>query len=386
MAYSPERSRLYLWLCLIIGLLLFISVQPSYGQNPETQVTSTATPSPMPVGDMGSCALSGTVMVETHRILQPLAGVTVTYDHRSYVRAASMGQTATDENGHFSFPPILIHDTDSIIIQANIPGYAPVRIMQGGVETWPGCQFDLVLVPDIIPPPNPVTRNADWTPVVHDFDGVVMVLVPPGCFMMGSEWTSDQKPVHEQCFEDAFWIDRTEVTQAQFRAFEGEAADDSFFTGDELPREQITWVEARAFCEQRGARLPTEAEWEYAARGPDNLVFPWGNIFEGEYTIYAGSSNEESAPVGSLPEGMSWVGALDMSGNVWEWVSSLYRLYPYDATDGRENVEDVSGGRVARGGGLRSTAVDFLRASVRSSHPADQGSYEIGFRCARAYE
>ncbi|PJF27076.1 MAG: hypothetical protein CUN52_15015, partial [Phototrophicales bacterium] len=170
-----------------------------------------------------------------------------------------------------------------------------------------------------------ITTNEQWTPVEQEFDGVVMVLVPKGCFMMGSDdGDSDEQPVHEQCFDEPFWIDKYEVTQAQFAQFGGRKANPNYFKGDDLPIERITWFEARDYCEQRrGGRLPTEREWEYAARGPKNLIYPWGNEFMANNVVYDGNSNSGTAPVGSREGGISWVGAMDMSGNVWEWVSSL---------------------------------------------------------------
>lgn len=106
------------------------------------------------------------------------------------------------------------------------------------------------------------TRNADWTPVVQEFDGVPMVQVPAGCFMMGYDaGGDDERPVHEQCLDAPYFIDQTEVTQAQF-ARVGGAQDTlgSGFAGEDRPVEQIDWFDARDFCLRRGARLPTEVE------------------------------------------------------------------------------------------------------------------------------
>lgn len=83
--------------------------------------------------------------------------------------------------------------------------------------------------------------------------------------------------------------------------------------GDERPVENITWFEAHTFCELRDTRLPTEAEWEYAARGPDNLNYPWGNEFEEDFVVYQNNSDDQTATVGSRTPGASWVGTLDMS-------------------------------------------------------------------------
>lgn len=238
------------------------------------------------------------------------------------------------------------------------------------------------LTPDLalfgLSPDYPVTRNADWTPVIQDFDGFQMALVPVGCFMMGSEdGDEDEQPVHEQCFDAPFWIDVYEVTNA---AYGSEGA----FSGANRPRERVTWFEARDFCQQRGARLPTEAEWEYAARGLDSLIYPWGNDFVGENVIYAGSGREGPAEVGSRPGGVSWVGAMDMSGNVWEWTSSLYRDYPYNAEDGRESNSDDNNARVLRGGSWSFNNYR-VRAAFRSrDDPSFMYSY-LGFRCVRPY-
>lgn len=228
-----------------------------------------------------------------------------------------------------------------------------------------------------------VTSNAAWTPVERDFDGVTMVLVPAGCFMMGStNGDSDERPVHEVCFTIPFWLDKTEVTQAQFRENGGVQGRSSYFTGDDRPVERITWREARDYCEKRGGRLPTEAEWEFAARGPDGLTYPWGDGFVAANVIYSRNSNNQTATVGRRLNGVSWAGALDMSGNVWEWTSSLYYVYPYDATDGREDLT-TSGNRVLRGGSWNYVGGN-LRAAGRNGDSPDYGDLNIGFRCARS--
>jgi iron(II)-dependent oxidoreductase len=192
----------------------------------------------------------------------------------------------------------------------------------------------------------PVTRNADWSPVERDFNDVTMVLVPVGCFDMGNdpegyywdgnEWVKGIPAGGRQCFDAPFWIDKYEVTQAQFARFGGQKANTNGFTDENRPVENITWFEARDFCEQRSARLPTEAEWEYAARGPDNWIYPWGNKWYPDRVVWNRRDSQGTADVGSILEGASWVGALDMSGNVWEWTSSLDENYPYNASDGRE--------------------------------------------------
>jgi iron(II)-dependent oxidoreductase len=232
-----------------------------------------------------------------------------------------------------------------------------------------------------------VTRNADWTPVERDFDGVTMVQVPAGCFQMGSgDGDSDEKPIHEQCFDQPFWIDKYEVTQEQFNRLGGRQENSPWFSGSNRPVESITWFEAGAFCELRGVRLPTEAEWEYAARGPESRIYPWGNQWNENNLVWDGNSNRQTADVGSKPAGVSWVGAYDLSGNVWEWTSSLYEPYPYDAADGREadtgTRTDVR--RVLRGGSWDYyDSLDF-RAPYRGWDDPNIRLNYFGFRCARS--
>ena len=256
------------------------------------------------------------------------------------------------------------------------------------------------------PTPVPaVQANADWTPVIQEFDGVQMVLVPAGCFRMGDEnGIFNEWPEHELCFDAPFWIDRYEVSNAQFDAFNGQAANASYWPQEDRPREQISWFEARDFCDLRDTRLPTEAEWEYAARGPDSLIYPWDDGFEGTrlnfcdvqcgdalgYNLADRSVDDGygfTAPIGNYPAGASWVGALDMSGNVWEWTSTRYDTeqfpYPYDTDDGRENPDDDESERVIRGGSFDYPA-DMVRAAVRTGIEPFHVSGNWGFRCARS--
>ena len=190
------------------------------------------------------------------------------------------------------------------------------------------------------------SSNGEWQPQIEEIDGIRMARVPAGCFMMGAEGVDRAQPVHEVCITEPYWIDVTEVSNAQFDRLGGEAGREPSFPGQQIgdpeqPRTSVTWEEAAAFCEIRGGRLPSEAEWEYAARGPESWAYPWGNEFdpnrlnfcEGNcplggaddgpyYTAEDGYA--VAAPVDSLPAGASWVGALNMAGNVAEWVADYY--------------------------------------------------------------
>lgn len=220
-----------------------------------------------------------------------------------------------------------------------------------------------------------------WSPRLRDFDGVLMALVPPGCFVMGGErGEPDEQPAASQCFDRAFWIDVTEVTNHAY----GSAG---YFEGDQRPRESVNWFDAGAYCAARGGRLPTEAEWEYAARGPASLTYPWGDEFVNENAVSSWvETARQTEAVGTRPGGVSWVGALDMSGNVWEWTSSLYADYPYDPTDGREDPDDTTGLRVVRGGACCSYIIADVRAAYRFAIDPYTEDPNVGFRCARDAE
>ena len=229
--------------------------------------------------------------------------------------------------------------------------------------------------------------NADWTPAEDIFDGLPMALVPAGCFQMGSaDGEPDELEPHQVCIDAPFWLDVTEVTQGQFAALAGVASRPPAFTGEALPVEQISWFEARDFCAARGGRLPTEAEWEFAARGPEGWIYPWGNEFVGDNAVYAENSGGAANEAGRMTGGASWVGALDMAGNVREWTSSAYQPYPYRAEDGREidlgRQTDVE--RVVRGGSWKTSSLDLRGASRLDVFPVNTVDH-IGFRCARDY-
>ncbi len=215
---------------------------------------------------------------------------------------------------------------------------------------------------------------------------MTMVLVPAG----STEGDLDEQPVHEQHFDMPFWIDKYEVTRAHYQVCVAagaceETSPSQYSTEDNQPINRVTWFQAHDHCEARGARLPTEAEWEYAARGPDGLVYPWGNEYDASKVIGADDptyGDKKVAPVGSRPEGASWVGAMDMSGNLWEWTSSLYKDYPYSADS--EDDSNNSNKRVLRGGSFGNTSGD-LRGAYRSWFvPSYVNDFYIGVRCARS--
>jgi formylglycine-generating enzyme required for sulfatase activity len=246
--------------------------------------------------------------------------------------------------------------------------------------------------PNVTDTPVPSTRAGGDTRI-READGMAMVSVPAGTFQMGSAADNpaaqdDEKPQHQVTL-DAFWIDRTEVANAQYnRCVEANIcqrsrwADLSDYNGADYPVVGISWNDAATYCQWAGGRLPTEAEWEYAARGPEGRIYPWGNEFDPTKANISGKDDgfEKAAPVGSYPAGASWVRALDLAGNVWEWVQSEYRAYPYKADDGREKPNSTNV-RVLRGGSWYFYGIG-ARAAYRTGNTPDTQYGDFGFRCA----
>ena len=218
---------------------------------------------------------------------------------------------------------------------------------------------------------------------------LTMIYVSEGEFQMGrNDGNSDKKPVHTVSL-DGFWLDRTEVTNGQYRrcveagvCTESKYAYDSDYNGDNQPVVGVDWNDAQGYCQWASKRLPTEAEWEYAARGPESLVFPWGDEFDEMKLNATGETDgyKYTAPVGSYPEGASWCGALDMAGNVWEWVADWVVAYP----SGRQvnpTGPDSGSYKGLRGGAWYGTS-DDARGAIRAGYSRDTRNYNVGFRCA----
>lgn len=267
---------------------------------------------------------------------------------------------------------------------------------------------------------------------IRPADQMDMVFVPAGEFIMGSDmddlWAStrlcldysgrlglavcqiepimDEYPKHTVELS-AFWIDRTEVTNAQYRRCVeagacqppvdlGSYTREAYFNNrayDDYPVIWVTKSHALDYCAWAGARLLSEAEWEYAARGPESTKFPWGDAFEKTHLNYCDAScpsgvgdptfddgYPETAPVGSFPDGVSWCGAMDMAGNVREWVADWKGYYSADRqVDPQGPAEGDQ--YVTRGGCWLDTPDDILSAN-RGANSLDYSRHKVGIRCA----
>ncbi|HPL80999.1 MAG TPA: bifunctional serine/threonine-protein kinase/formylglycine-generating enzyme family protein, partial [Anaerolineaceae bacterium] len=167
--------------------------------------------------------------------------------------------------------------------------------------------------------------------LVREKDGMEMVYVPEGTFTMGSNNVDYEKPARE-VYLDAYWIDKYEVSNAQYKICveAGECNEpqstDRYNNSNYAnhPVVNVDWHQASAYCEWAGGRLPTEAEWEKAARGPNGNKYPWGNDSPSCSLVNYGGCIDDTTVVGSYPAGASYYGAMDMAGNVWEWVNDWW--------------------------------------------------------------
>lgn len=275
-------------------------------------------------------------------------------------------------------------------------------------------------------PPTPTQANYR----ISEIDGMEMIYIPAGEFTIGWEGTDSTISilpgpypdflVHKVILE-GYWIDKYEVTNGQYQQCVEDGVCRScnqnnippqgtdYFTSQEYaeyPVVNVSWYMARDYCGWADRRLPTEAEWEKAARGTDGRKYPWGNDNYSESYANICDANCPSAkkgnisnpnfddgfagpaPVGSFPNGASPYGAMDMAGNVWEWTSTSAEPYPYVANDGREGQYDIADGekwpeRILRGGPWND-GVWYQRSSFRYRAVAIYWNFNMGFRCAES--
>jgi formylglycine-generating enzyme required for sulfatase activity len=220
-----------------------------------------------------------------------------------------------------------------------------------------------------------------------------MVDIPAGPFVMGNDNSDPNEAPAHQVELPAFMIDKFEVTNADFALFVedtgyvtyAETQDglpswrDEYAVGEEShPVVRVTFNDAAAFCAWAGKRLPTEAEWEKAARGPEGLLYPWGNGWDPGQANVKESGIRDTVVVGSYPPNA--YGLFDVAGNVWEWTDSLFVAYMGSTHEDAQYSADL---RVTRGGGWFDTE-EQVRATNRSAGPPSiTANDDVGFRCAK---
>jgi len=257
---------------------------------------------------------------------------------------------------------------------------------------------------------------------ISDIDQMEQVYIPAGEFLMGTNdaeapttitiWHDYPEIPQHAIYLDGYWFDKYEVTNGQYalcvdaggcEPLPSVASETrpSYYDNPEYSNYPVIWVNwymAQAYCQWAGRILPTEAQWEKAARGTDGNRYPWGNDFLTDPLADERANlcdidcprtfaNElwndgfgDTSPVGSYPAGASPYGVMDMSGNVWEWTTTIISLYPYDPNDGREDQEVVED-RIWRGG-TYSNGPWYLRTTVRHFSPQWYWNLNLGIRCA----
>ena len=290
-------------------------------------------------------------------------------------------------------------------------------LMACQVKFTPSPTSTTVAGPASAPPPRAVATQ------ISPKDKMVMVYVPAGEFRMGStdeeidaiynecyddmempcerEWFENELPAHN-VYLDALWIDQTEVTNGQYQMCVEAGAcaplmssesytRDSYYGNsiyDNFPVVYVDWYMASAYCQWSGRRLPTEAEWEKAARGTDGRLYPWGNGSPNAGLLNFSYDQGDTTEVGSYPAGASPYGAMDMAGNVSEWTADWYDVGYYGKSP-KENPQGPSSGeyRVVRGGGWGDSADYTLRSTDRGGDKPIKPAlrFYLGFRCASSF-
>ena len=229
----------------------------------------------------------------------------------------------------------------------------------------------------------------------EELSGIEMMYVPAGSFIAGSATGADDEKPQTEIYLDGYWIGRTEVTNAQYlKCYEAGECDNTdlmdIFTPEtaDYPATYVTYRQAQRFCTWIGGKLPTEFQWEKAARGTDKRIYPWGNELPANENQFANIPAESAdlAAVGLFPNGVSPYGAEDMAGNVWEWTSSWYSADTYkNLGENTSNPRGAESGteHVIRGGSCAPAETEDLASTLRSAYRGHSSApkYYLGFRC-----
>jgi len=274
---------------------------------------------------------------------------------------------------------ILLTET-STITETLVPTPSPTHVSPTNTAT---------IAPSDTPEPTSSPTSTPLPKTISDKHGIEMILIPAGSFTMGSDNNqATAKPAHS-VFLDAYYIDKFEVTNEMYL----ECLEDGACTSggssrlynsiwDNHPVMDVTWYEAQNYCQWRGGRLPTEAEWEKAARGTDERLFPWGNEPVTCERARYGDCGWFTVPVGQHPDGVSPYGVHDMAGNAWEWTLDWYKqdYYSYSPLENPQGPSEDTGWKSTRGGAWFYMA--GLMTAVWRNHAPPSAAYSyLGFRC-----
>jgi len=274
-------------------------------------------------------------------------------------------------------------------ISSAAPAATPTAVSIAGPTVEPTVE------PTIVPTATSAPTPAPGEILVSATDGMEMAYVPSGDFSMGSlAGTMDEQPVHD-VYLDAYWIDRTEVTNGMYsqcvqagaclKPYNQSNTHFNYYPDPQFanyPVIDLKWSSTGKYCAWAGRRLPTEAEWEKAARGTDGRTYTWGNALPNNSLLNFNNPVGDTVLVGSYPKGASPYGALDLAGNVMEWVADWYDAGYYTASPDSNPTGPADGQyKVLRGGSWHSD-VYTVRSADRHYREPDTRDIVIGFRCA----
>jgi formylglycine-generating enzyme required for sulfatase activity len=313
------------------------------------------------LAEVPTVGVGETVITDTN---QPFAGL-ATYNDNSKDSAAPIPKPVSEPRAR----GILFRESVSSKSKSKTPmiaGVAVVALLTIFVSYWL-----------ITNPPAPDTNGPPLP--------VGMISVPGGEFLMGRNDGSDyEKPAHPVKV-DPFFIDKNEVTNAEYAEFVRQKrrqpprhwVDGVYAPGEATtPVVNVNWYDARDYCEWKGRRLPTEEEWEFAARGKENLLYPYGNVWKPQFSNAGESGLGRPRAVGSYPAGASPFNVLDMAGNVAEWTASDYKPYP------KSPARPQDGQKIIRGGSFANPAREQTATDRYFDFPNRTFDF-IGFRCAK---
>jgi formylglycine-generating enzyme required for sulfatase activity len=246
-------------------------------------------------------------------------------------------------------------------------------------------------IPDGDDPSRLLRHVSTANSVVNPADGAVMLRIPSGEFLMGDDDQKDNP--RRRVFLDAYWMYKSLVTVAQYMKFceaTGRAPAPAPCWGrpSDHPVVNVSWIDAEAYAAWAGVTLPTETQWERAARGADGRLYPWGSMWDASRCVSSvGTPRASTAACGSAVGGASVYGVLDLAGNVWEWCSDWFDDC-YLSSAPLRNPEGPPSGvrRVLRGASWNDNQRLVFRTSVRFRHDPLDRSISIGFRCAAPLE
>jgi formylglycine-generating enzyme required for sulfatase activity len=281
-----------------------------------------------------------------------------------------------------------------------------VSIHQVEIAEPPPMPTETVALTTEIATPTPLPLSTESSRLINPVDGAVLVEIPAGSFTMGAdpevgmkiceisrngcalEDFEDESPIHEVILNE-YWIYQTEVINDQYRQCVDSSGctlpaflefyDQDLFAGH--PAVYVSWYQADVYCQWAGGRLPTEAEWEKAARGDYARLFPWGDNPECGYANLKGCTHGLTSEVGSFPDGGSPYGVLDLAGNAAEWVSDWYDPDFYQISPTENPTGPIEGEmKVARGGSWKNP-FSGVRTTNRTANLPEVFSSGVGFRC-----